>query len=166
MAQYFWLPFPLLASGDPQNKKALEQEACRVGLLRFLQNLNDDATMRPAPTNYGHYAPSGNRAPTCPHVPGFEVQSRPQPQSRRPTGTHKGGYQHAAFDGGSSARALPRLPPKNSLGRCARTLRGPALEQEALAGVPPKKFLGRCARKLWGPAETGSPCRDASQKTL
>ena len=69
--------------------------------------------------------------------------------------------------------------PKNSLGRCARKLWGPALEQEALAGMPPKKLsrtlrqealraqswsrkplqgclpknaLGRCARKLWGPA--------------
>ncbi len=57
-------------------------------------------------------------------------------------------------------------PPKNCLGRCARTLWGPALEQEALAGMPPKKFLGRCARKLWGPAGAGSPCRGASQKTL
>ena len=56
--------------------------------------------------------PRENRAPPCPHVPGFEVQSRPQPQSRRPTGAHKGGYQHATFAGGSSARALPRMPPK------------------------------------------------------
>ena len=107
----FWLPFPLLASGDPQNKKALEQEACRVGLLRFLESLNDAATMPSSPYKLWTLRPERESSPYMSHVPGFEVQSRPQPQSRRRTGTHKGGYQHAAFDGGSSARALPRLPP-------------------------------------------------------
>ena len=176
-----WFPFPLLASGDPQSKKALaipcfgpalEQEACRVGLLRFLQNLN--------PYKLGTLRPRGGIEPlTRPHVPGFEVQSQPQPQSRRPTGTHKGGYQHATFAGAVVPEPCLGCLPKNSLGRCARKLWGPALEQEALAGMPPKKLprtlrqealraqswsrkplqgclpknaLGRCARKLWGPA--------------
>ena len=160
-----WFPFPLLASGDPQNKKALaipcfgpalEQEACRVGLLRFLQNLN--------PYKLWTLRPRGGIEPTRPHVPGFEVQSQPQPQSRRPTGTHKGGYQHATF-------AVPEpclgCLPKNSLGRCARKLWGPALEQEALAGMPPKKLPRTLRQEALGPrAGAGSPCRDASQKTL
>ena len=110
--------------------------------------------------------PRENRAPPCPHVPGFEVQSRPQPQSRRPPGAHKGGYQHATFTGVSSARARPRMPPlgrrarkilagmppkKHSLGRCARKL-WQRWNRKPLQGCLPKNSLGRRARKLWGPA--------------
>ena len=182
-----WFPFPLLASGDPQNKKALaipcvgpalEQEACRVGLLRLLQNLNDDATMPSSPYKLWTLRPRGRIEPLHVHM-SLDLKSSPDPSRNHggPTGAHKSGYQHATFTGGSSARARPRMPPlgrrarklwgpaleqeapagmppkKHSLGRRARKLWGPALEQEAPAGMPPKKHsLGRCARKLWGPA--------------
>ena len=145
-----WFPFPLLASGDPQNKKALaipcfgpalEQEACRVGQLRFLQNLNDDATMPSSPYKLWTLRPRGGIEPLYVRM-SLDLKSSPDPSHN-----HGGPLTHirAVTSTPLSPGAVVPEPclgclPKNYLGRCARKLSGPALEQEALAGMPPKKL--------------------------
>ena len=120
-----WFPFPLLASGDPQSKKALaipcfgpalEQEACRVGLLRFLQNLN--------PYKLGTLRPRAGIEPL--HVPmSLDLKSSPNP-SPNPSRNHGGPLAHIRV-----ATSTPLLPgavvPELCLGclpkKLSRTLR-------------------------------------------
>ena len=173
MAQYFgflsrsWL-LAIPKTRRPWRSPALEQEARRVGLLRFLQNLNDDAIMPSSPYKLWTLRPRGGIEPL--HVPmSLALKSSPDPSRN-----HGGPLAHIRVVTSrplSPGAVVPEpclgCPPKNSLGRRARRLWGPALEQEALAGMPPKKLSRTLRQEALGPsAGTGSPCRDASSKTL
>ena len=132
-----------------------------MGLLRLLQNLNDDATMPSSPYKLWTLRPRGRIEPLHVHMP-LDLKSSPDPSRN-----HGGPLAHIRVVTSTPLSPGAVVPepclgrlPKNSLGRRARKLWGPALEQEALAGMPPKKHsLGRCARKLWGlPNYSLGPC--------
>ena len=125
-----------------------------MGLLRLLQNLSDDATMPSSPYKLWTLRPRGRIEPLHVHM-SLDLKSSPDPS--RNLGGPLAHIRVVTSTPLSPGAVVPEpclgCLPKNSLGRRARKLWGPALEQEALAGMPPKKHsLGRCARKLWGPA--------------
>ena len=109
-----------------------------MGLLRFLQNLNDDAIM-----------PSRGIEPLYVRM-SLDLKSSPDPSHN-----HGGPLAHIRVVTStplSPGAVVPEpclgCPPKNSLGRCARKLWGPAVEQGSLEGCVLKNASGCCARKL------------------
>ena len=167
MAQYFWLPFPAPGFWRSPKQEGTGAGSLQSGAAPFSSEFEWWCDYAVQPLQIMDTTPRAGIEPL--HVPmSLDLKSSPDPSRNR--GGPLAHIRVVTSTPLSMGAVVPEpclgCPPKNSLGRCAGTLWGPALEQEALAGVPPKKFLGRCARKLWGPAETGSPCRDASQKTL